>query len=232
VDHHKFVLATADADQSRHLRRWIPRGEQMVKQNKVPLAVLAAVVILYRVIPQFWFSPDPIMLERDSDRIGWGSASEGSEVALDIYERVNDERVRRGLVPLAWHDGLADVAGRWSEEMLASGYRHSTYEFRAHPDFAGTGENIFMGPTDATEAHVGWMESDGHRANILHPDYTDVGIGVVCRNDGRLWATQVFGVRHGFHMSDPPLPPDDPIVRSDRGGTPCPSDPLDILRWN
>ena len=114
--------------------------------------------------------------------------------------------------------------------MLASGYRHSTAEFRAHPDFAGTGENISMGPTNATEAHVGWMESDGHRANILHPGFTEVGIGVVCRNDGRIWATQIFGVRHGVQVSDQPLPPVDPIVRSDRGGTTCTRGPLDFLR--
>jgi len=202
----------------------------MIRQNKVPLAVLAALLIAWLVVPSQWGAPDPMALEQDSERIGWGAASEGSDIARDIYERVNDERIERGLSPLAWHPGLADIARRWSEEMLSSGYRHSTAEFRAHPDFAGSGENIFMGPTDATEAHVGWMESDGHRANILHPDFTDIGIGIVCRNDGRIWATQVFGVRHGVQMSEPPLPPVEPIVRDDRGGTTCPSDPLDFLR--
>ena len=159
-----------------------------------------------------------MLREQDSDRIGWASASEGVDIALDIYERVNHERLHRGLAPLSWHDGLGEIAGRWSEEMLASGYRHSSPEFRAHPDFAGSGESIFMGPTNATEAHIGWMQSDGHRANILRPDYTHIGIGIVCRNEGRIWATQIFGIGHGVHMSDPPLPPVDPIVRDDRGG--------------
>lgn len=85
----------------------------MVRLNKVPLAVLVTLFIAWQVVPRFWFPPDPMVLEQDSDRIGWGTASEGTEVALDIYERVNDERVRRGLSPLAWHDGLADIAGRW-----------------------------------------------------------------------------------------------------------------------
>jgi hypothetical protein len=210
--------------------RSIQRGERMIRQNKVPLAVLAALFIAWQVVPRFWFPPDPMVLERDSDRIGWASPSEGLEVALDIYERVNDERLRRGLAPLTWHDGLADIAGRWSEQMLVSGFEHSTPDFRAHPEFPGSGENIAMGQVDAAELHVGWMESDGHRANILHPDFTDIGIGIVCRNDGRIWATQVFGVRHGVRMSEPPLPPVDPIVRDDRGGTTCPSDPLDFLQ--
>lgn len=114
--------------------------------------------------------------------------------------------------------------------MPVSGFRHSTPEFRVHPDFPGSGENIAMGLVDATELHVGWMESDAHRASILHPGYTDVDIRIVCRNDGRIWATQVFGVRHGVQMSEPPLPPVDSIVRDERRGTACPSDPLDFLR--
>lgn len=107
--------------------------------------------------------------------------------------------------------------------MIATGYRHSTPEFRAHPDFLGTGENISMGPVDAREAHVGWMRSDGHRDNLLTPGYRAVGIGIVCRNDGHMWATQIFGLPPGS-MADPPGAPTpvDPIVRDDRGPA-CPT---------
>ena len=59
----------------------------MIRQNAVPLAVLAALLIAGQVVPRFWFPPDPMMLEHDSDRIGWGAASEGADAALDIYER-------------------------------------------------------------------------------------------------------------------------------------------------
>lgn len=117
----------------------------MIRQNKIPLAVLAALLVVSYAFPRFWSPPDAMLLGRDSDRIGWASASEGVDIALDIYERVNHERLHRGLAPLSWHDGLAEIAGRWSEEMLASGYRNSSPEFRAHPDFAGSGENIFRG---------------------------------------------------------------------------------------
>lgn len=70
-------------------------------------------------------------------------------------------------------------------------YGHSPPEFRALPEFVGTGENILMGYRGAQDAHVGWMRSDGHRTNILNVDYDAVGIGVVCRNDGSMWATQI-----------------------------------------
>ena len=49
-------------------------------------------------------------------------------VARDVYVRVNDERRARGLLPLEWHEGLADIARRWSEEMIATTYEHSTPE--------------------------------------------------------------------------------------------------------
>lgn len=131
---------------------------------------------------------------------------------------VNDERTARGAPPLAWDQGLADIAGRWSVEMILTGeYEHSPEEFRAHPAFVGTAEDFLMMHTGAGDAHVGWMRSDGHRRSILSPEVTAVGIGVVCRNDGRSWATQVFGV--------PPKPQSalriddvqDPIVRDDAG---------------
>lgn len=107
--------------------------------------------------------------------------------------------------------------------MIRSGYGHSSDEFRVHNDFLATSENIFMGPRSADEAHVGWMESAGHRENILSPHHVAIGIGVVCRNDGRMWATQVFGVSHSIAPAvDLGAASVEPIVRSDAGPA-CPA---------
>jgi uncharacterized protein YkwD len=163
-------------------------------------------------------------LQTGSEQIGWGDAHDADALARDIYERVNDERAARGLSPLVWHEGLAAIARGWSEEMLASGYRHSPASRRVHPDFVGVGENILMGPRDAGEAHVSWMESDGHRDNLLHGGYTAIGIGVVCRNDGHLWATQLLGVPAGGGVPRPPDSSVEPVVRRDPG-PPCPPRP-------
>lgn len=192
----------------------------MSKRHILPGLVLLALWAVTELLPSAGLPAPPVDLEQGSERIGWTAALESDHIARDIFERVNDERVARGLSMLVWDEGLADLSRRWSEEMIASGYRHSSAEFRTHPGFAGTGENIHMGSTEAGAAHVGWMESDGHRDNLLLPQHTAIGIGVVCRNDGRMWATQILGVPHGAQPTPEPTPVE-PIVRRDEGPA-CP----------
>jgi hypothetical protein len=157
-------------------------------------------------------------VEAASATIGWTPAIESHHLAEDIERRVNEERIARGLRPLVWHEGLADLARQWTEEMMVTGYRHSPDSFRSLPDLHGIGENILMGSSDSGQAHVGWMRSDGHRQNLLTPEYTAIGIGVVCRSDGRIWATQMFGMpRDVYPSSDVSMPPVEPIVREDSG---------------
>lgn len=191
-----------------------------------PLLILGGVLVAAQVVPSLVGSEPARQetieeVERASAAIGWTPAVESIRLAEDLERRVNDERVARGLRPLVWHEGLADLARQWSEEMLASGYRHSPESFRMVPDLLGVGENILMGPLDSGEAHVGWMESDGHRQNILTPGYTRIGIGVVCRNDGRIWATQMFGMPLDAEAGSAlnVVPPVEPIVRRDPGLT-------------
>jgi len=211
-------------------RRWVRfRWASHIRS----LLLLAGVFIAAQFFPSILVSTSLIgstpatqetgeQLEGSTAGVGWTPALESYRLAEDLEQRVNDERMARGLRPLVWHEGLADLARQWSEEMMVSGYRHSPDSFRIHPDVLGIGENILMGPTDTGEAHVGWMESDGHRQSILNPDFTTIGIGVVCRNDGRIWATQMFGVPLDARSSSGGLtPPVEPIVRRDPGRT-CP----------
>lgn len=58
-----------------------------------------------------------------------------------------------------------------------------------------TGENIATGYTDADAVVKGWMESPGHRANILNCDSRATGLGVVPAADGTLYWTQMFGAQ-------------------------------------
>lgn len=198
------------------LRRWV---RFRWKSHIRPLLILAAVLIAAQFVPGLFGSEESIEeLEGSSVEIGWTPAVESHRLAEDIEQRVNEERIARGLRPLVWHEGLADLARQWSEEMIATGYEHSPDSFRELPDLHGIGENILMGPSDSGEAHVGWMLSDGHRQNILTPEYTAIGVGVVCRNDGRIWATQMFGMSIDARPSvDTTMPPTDPIVREDPG---------------
>lgn len=191
-----------------------------MERQQVGLAVLAVVLLTAgQWVPRILPGSERTPTAAEARRIGWSPPSESMDLAEDIYVRINDERAARGLPPLAWHDGLAKIAGRWSEYMLAEGdYRHSDEAFRDHPEFLGTAENIAMGYRGSSDVHVGWMESEGHRHNILDEDYDAVGVGVVCRADGVLWATQVFGVlarpastRSGADLGQ------EPVVRRDDG---------------
>ena len=53
------------------------------------------------------------------------------------------------------------------------------------------GENIAMGYSSAQKVMQGWMNSSGHRANILNPSFTQIGVGYVA--DGHYWTQQFIG---------------------------------------
>ncbi len=125
-----------------------------------------------------------------------------------VLSLTNDVRIGRRLAPLGRSDALAAIARRHSQDMLDRRYfDHCTPEglhsadriARAGLSFDTTGENIYMvkdpkaGPAGVASAMVkGWMNSRGHRANILTRDYRVVGVGVAATPHVVL-ATQLFG---------------------------------------
>jgi len=142
----------------------------------------------------------------------------------ELRTRINQERAARGLAPLAWDSTLARYASAWSAQMAAHGFGHqnlgalpSTYRY--------TGENIASGDRTTTvgSLHTALMRSDGHRANMLAPGFTHVGIGIVCSATGQIFITEDFS-RPTFAGFPPPwagTPAAAPIVRSDAGSSSC-----------
>lgn len=187
------------------------------------LLLLAALVLL--AAPAFvpW-ARGSLPSGEQSRLVGWRAPDEAADIAADIFERVNAEREARGALPLEWDDDLASLAGEWSERMIDHEFEHSPTGFREHDRFVATGENIAAGQRSSWELHRGWMRSDGHRENLLNADWDAVGIGVVCRRDGLMWATQIFGL----HEAGSPRPSVDdgpePIV-ADARGLRCPGHP-------
>ena len=119
----------------------------------------------------------------------------------------NLARRANGLPPLRWNRNLTDAA-RWfswdSVENRPGGYcGHTDTLGRAPWDraaafgykgFAGA-ENAFCGYVTPEAAIQGWMNSPGHRDNLLDPDWREVGLGYYLReSDGRGYVTQDFGV--------------------------------------
>ncbi|MBI9113554.1 CAP domain-containing protein [Sanguibacter sp. YZGR15] len=98
--------------------------------------------------------------------------------------------------PLAYHSGLEAVAQPWSAHMASTGMAHNPSVSSQIPaGWRAWGENVaYAGgyPDLPSTIHTNWMNSPGHRANILRSTFTHVGIGYHVAPDGSAWATQVF----------------------------------------
>jgi uncharacterized protein YkwD len=114
---------------------------------------------------------------------------------------VNAERARAGCKALTVDSRLAAAARKHSADMAARDYfSHTTpngVTFSQRIDAEGyrwslVGENIAAGQRDATEVMRDWMNSPGHRANILNCQFRNIGIGVVQNGKSPVW-TQDFG---------------------------------------
>ncbi|MFE5794825.1 CAP domain-containing protein [Streptomyces sp. NPDC056503] len=130
-----------------------------------------------------------------------GSTADRADAAeAEVLRLVNVERGKVGCSPVQPSAGLARLAGAFSADMAARNFFDHTDPDGATPwsraEAAGVGglggENIARGQVDATAVMVSWMNSDGHRANILNCDFTTLGVGVHFA-DGGPWWTQDFG---------------------------------------
>ncbi|GEB35731.1 CAP domain-containing protein [Brevibacillus parabrevis] len=102
---------------------------------------------------------------------------------------VNVTRYRYKLPPLQWNEEAAQVARGHSLDMETNDYfdhispttGSSPFDRlkQANITYSMAGENIAAGYPDAIEAHESWMNSPGHRKNILEKDFTQLGVGVI-----------------------------------------------------
>ncbi|KMY54531.1 hypothetical protein AC623_11900 [Bacillus sp. FJAT-27231] len=115
-----------------------------------------------------------------------------------VVDLTNQERQKAGLQPLKADTQLSSVARKKSEDMLAKNYFSHTSPTYGSPfdmmkqfgiTYRTAGENIAKGQRTPAEVVKAWMESPGHRANILNKDYTHIGVGYV--ENGNIW-TQMF----------------------------------------
>jgi uncharacterized protein YkwD len=109
-----------------------------------------------------------------------------SAFELRVLELVNIERANHGLAPLEWHNALGTVARNHSIDMAnrlfiyhtcPSGITFDQRVQNANISFFMVGENVAGGQRTPEVVVSRWMESPGHRANILNPDFTHLGVG-------------------------------------------------------
>ncbi len=124
-----------------------------------------------------------------------GQASE----QCGVFQAVNRERVDAGLPALEYDVDLALAAQRHAEDMAANGYfDHTSQDGRdfgqraSDAGYTGSprGENIAQGQQSPESVMESWMNSPGHRANILSEGSNEIGVGFAESH----WV-QVFGVR-------------------------------------
>ncbi len=118
------------------------------------------------------------------------SASAGAH-ETDALALLNAERAAAGLAPVAMHSDLVDDALAWSQQMMGTGsLSHNPNLSSVTASWDRLGENVGVG-TSIASLHTAFMNSAGHRGNILG-DYDYVGIAVVEETSSKLWITVVF----------------------------------------
>ncbi len=119
----------------------------------------------------------------------------------EVLRLTNIERVKVGAVALQANTKLSEVATLKSEDMINNNYfSHSSpvygspFEMMASfgLTFSKAAENIAWGQRTPEEVVTAWMNSEGHKKNILNGDYTHIGIGVAKDSSGRYYWTQMF----------------------------------------
>ncbi len=128
-------------------------------------------------------------------------ATEGlSAFEQQVVDLTNKEREKAGLKALKADTELSKVARAKSKDMADNGYfDHNSPTYGSPFDmmksfgisYKTAGENIAQGQKTPEEVVEAWMNSQGHRENILNPDYTNIGVGYV--ENGNYWTQQFIG---------------------------------------
>ncbi|SPL91272.1 Transporter [[Actinomadura] parvosata subsp. kistnae] len=134
-----------------------------------------------------------------------GGGSVGTAEENEVVRLVNEERAKGGCSALAHDPQLRTAAFGHSADMAAKGYfSHTSQDGRSFMDRiraagftggSGWAENIAKGQRTPAQVMQSWMNSSGHRANIMNCKYNLIGVGVAKDSSGTLYWTQDFAAR-------------------------------------
>jgi len=118
-----------------------------------------------------------------------------------VLDLVNAERTKRGISTLTLDSNLSSVATKKSQDMVNKNYFDHTSPTYGSPfdmmkqfgiSYRTAGENIAKGQKTPQEVVTAWMNSEGHRKNILNPNFTNLGVGIAKDSKGTTYWTQMF----------------------------------------
>ncbi|MCB4302259.1 sporulation protein [Clostridioides difficile] len=139
---------------------------------------------------------------KPDDNNNSGSTSENfSAYQKEVVDLVNIERAKAGLNPLTLDSSISNVATKKSQDMIDNNYfSHNSPTYGSPFDmlkkfgisYKTAGENIAMGQKTPKEVVNAWMNSEGHRKNIMNPNFSKIGVGVAQKSGGSIYWTQIF----------------------------------------
>ncbi|WP_153238099.1 stalk domain-containing protein [Fictibacillus phosphorivorans] len=131
-----------------------------------------------------------------------GTISKQNVYELETFFSVNKTRSNNGKKELALNPTLSNVAREKSRDMLVKNYFDHTSPTYGSPfdmmkqfgiSYTSAGENIAAGYTTTSAVMTGWMNSPGHKANILSDNFTQIGVGYIKGTTGyKTYWTQMF----------------------------------------
>lgn len=141
--------------------------------------------------------------EKPDSNTGNNEQSTGNFAAFqqEVLRLVNIERNNRGISSLVLNSSLSNVATIKSQDMINKNYfDHNSPTYGSPFDmmkqfgisYKTAGENIAMGQSTPKEVVTAWMNSEGHRKNILNSSFTDMGVGVAKNSNGTIYWSQMF----------------------------------------
>ena len=154
--------------------------------------------------------------------------------AFEVLNLINYERTSRGLSPLTMDKKLYEAAIIRSIEISQpNNFSHtrpnSTHWYTIYADLnipmGYAGENIAAGQRSPAAVVNSWMNSSGHRRNILFPDHTTIGIGCNITDTGYIYWVQLFNSKLTEPMTNPGQPQQQPTTPSIDNGTKTPDIP-------
>lgn len=132
-------------------------------------------------------------------------------IAAELVQAANVERQQAGLAPLQVSTLLTEQASWWAAHMPEAGYNHSSTErlqtIMDAGSYSAVGENLHAPEPQCAELRncpdvndqptsrvvlIDWVNSPSHRDNLFDRRWGQVGIGVHCGADGRMWVAALF----------------------------------------
>jgi len=129
-----------------------------------------------------------------------GPAAPPDAISNGVVAATNNDRAANGLGALQWSAQLWCLASEWSGQIANTGtlsHRdlNSVIRSAAYSSYRSLGENLLRGPAAMTaeSMETSWMNSPGHRANVLAGRFTSIAVAYTMTADGQVFVTVNFG---------------------------------------